>query len=44
MRVGMDPVAVPHMPPYLEQLTRPWEPEEPPYEEEGEDDDEEANE
>ena len=42
--VGVDHTVVPRMPLYLEQLTRPWEPEEPPYEEEKDDDDEEADE
>ena len=44
MQVGVDPAVVPHMPPYPEQLTRPWEPEEPPYDEEKEDDDDDKEE
>ena len=40
LRVGADPSTVPHMPPYLDQLSRPWEPEELPYEEEDEEDEE----
>ena len=34
LQVGVDAVAVPQMSPFPEQLTRPWEPEEPLYEEE----------
>ena len=30
------------MPPYPDQLSRPWEPEEPPYEEEEDEDEEEG--
>ena len=44
LRDGVDPVTMPEVPPYPNQLTRPWEPEEPPYEEKKEDDDEEADE
>ena len=40
LRVGVDPVAVPQMPPYPKQLNQPWEPEEPPYEEDEEEDNE----
>ena len=31
---GVDPASMPQVPTYTENLTRPWEPEEPPYEEE----------
>ena len=41
LRVGMDPSPIPQMPSYLEQLSRPWEPEEPPHEEDDEEDDDE---
>ena len=37
-RVGLDPTTIPQMPPYLDQLSRPWEPEAPPYEDEDEKD------
>ena len=36
MNSGVDPSTMPQMPTYPETLTRPWEPEEPPYEEEDE--------
>ena len=35
---GVDPVTMPQVPTYPENLTHPGEPEEPPYEEEEEDD------
>ena len=38
LRVSMDSSVVPQMLPYPEQLSRPWELEEPPYEEDTEDD------
>ena len=44
LRVGVDTSAVQQMPPYPEQLSRPWVPEEPPYEEEDEEDDDEDGE
>ena len=44
MRVGVDPAVMPQMPPYPEQLNRPWELEKPPYEEEEEDEDVEDDE
>ena len=44
LRVGVVPSAVPYMPPYLEQLRRPWEPDEPPYKEDDEEDDNEDDE
>ena len=44
LRVSMDPATVPQTPPYPEQLTRPWEPEEPPYDEEKEEDERETDE
>ena len=44
LRDGVDPATMPEVPPYPDQLTRPWELEEPPYEEEEEDDDEEVDE
>ena len=31
--VGVDSTTIPHMSPYPDQLSKPWEPEEPPYEE-----------
>ena len=37
---GVDPVSLPQVPIYLENLTHPWEPEEPPYENEEEEEDE----
>ena len=37
LRVGVDPSVVPQMPSYPEQLSKPWKPEEPPYEEDDED-------
>ena len=37
LRLGEDPITIPHIPPYLDQLSRPWEPKEPPYEEDDED-------
>ena len=40
LRVGVDPTTIPQMPPYPDQLSRPWEPEEPPYEDEEGDKDE----
>ena len=43
-RVYVNPSAVPQMPPYLEQLSRPSEPKEPPYEEDDEEDDDEDDE
>ena len=44
LRFGVDPSIVPQMPPYLDQLSRPWEPEEAPYKEEDEEDDDEDEE
>ena len=44
LRVGVDPSAVPQVLPYPEQLSRPWEPEEPPYDEDDEDDNEDDDE
>ena len=44
LRVGVDPAVVPQMPPYPEQLSRPWESEEPPYDEDEEEDYEVADE
>ena len=44
LQVGVDPTTVPQMPPYPEQLTRPWEPEKPPYDEDEEEDDTEDDE
>ena len=41
LRNGVDPATIPEVPAYPENLTRPWEPKEPPYEE---DDDEEDDE
>ena len=41
LTVGVDPSTIPQMPSYLEQLSKPWEPEEPPYDEEYGDEDEE---
>ena len=41
---GVDPATMPELPTYLENLTRPWEPKEPPYEEEEEEDKEEDDE
>ena len=35
LRIGMDPTTIPQ-PPYPNQLSRPWEPEEPLYDEEDE--------
>ena len=43
LRDDVDPATMPVVPTYLENLTRPWEPEEPPYEDE-EDDDEDDDE
>ena len=37
---GVDLASMPQVPIYLEILTRPWEPEEPPYEDEEENDEE----
>ena len=37
---GVDPTSMPQVPTYPENLTRPWEPDEPPYEDEEEEDDE----
>ena len=34
---GVDPSSMPQVPTYPETLNRPWEPEEPPYEEEEDD-------
>ena len=34
LRVGLDPTTIPQMLPCPDQLSRPWEPEEPPYEDE----------
>ena len=39
MRDGVDPATMPEVPTYRENLTRPWELEEPPYEEEDEEED-----
>ena len=36
-----DPTTIPQVPPYPDQLSKPWEPEESPYDEEDDDDDEE---
>ena len=44
LQVGVDPAIVPQMPPYPEQLTKPWEPEEPSYDDEEEEDDEDTDE
>ena len=44
LRDGVDPILMPEVPTYPENLTRPWEPEEPPYDEEEEDDGEEDDE
>ena len=44
MRNGVDPTTMLEVPAYLENLTCPWEPEEPPYEEEKDDDDEDDEE
>ena len=41
LRVGMDPTTIPQMSPYPNQLSRLWELEEPPYEDEEDDEDEE---
>ena len=41
---GVDPVSMPQVPIYPENLTHPWEPKEPPYEDEEEDDEETDNE
>ena len=41
LRVCVDSTAVPQMPPYPKQLSRPWEPKEPPYDQDKEDDEEE---
>ena len=41
LKVGMDPSTIPQMPPYPDQLSKPWEPDEPPYEEGDEKDDDE---
>ena len=38
--IGLDPTIMPQMPPFLDQLSRPWEPEAPPYEDEAEEDEE----
>ena len=38
LRNGVDPTTMPEVPTYPENLTHPWEPEEPPYEEEEDDD------
>ena len=38
LRNGVNPATMPEVPTYPENLTRPWEPEETPYEEEEEDD------
>ena len=35
---GVDPASMPQVPIYPENLTRPWEPEEPPYKDEEEHD------
>ena len=43
LKNGVDPATMPEVPTYPESLTHLWEPEEPPYEEE-ENDDEEGNE
>ena len=40
LRNGVDPATMPEVPAYSENLTLPWEPKEPPYDEE-EDNDEE---
>ena len=40
----VDPVTMPEVSHYPEQLTKPWEPKDPPYDEEMEDDNEEADE
>ena len=37
MRNGVDPATMPEVPTYPENLTHPWEPKVPPYEEEEED-------
>ena len=44
LRNGVDPVTMPEVPTYPENLTRPWEPEEPPYENKEEEDEEEDDE
>ena len=44
LRDGVDPTTMPKVPTSLENLTRPWELEEPPYEEEEEEDEEEDDE
>ena len=41
LRNGVDPETMPEVPTYPDNLTRAWEPKEPPYEEEEEEDDEE---
>ena len=44
LRVGVDLSIVPHMLTYPKQLTRAWEPKEPSYEEDEEEDDKDADE
>ena len=44
LRNGVDPATMPEVPTYLENLTRPWKPEAPPYEEEDEEDKEKDDE
>ena len=41
LRFGLDPTTTSQMPPLPNQLSRPWEPEVLPYEDEDEDEDEE---
>ena len=40
LHVGLDPVTTPLMPSFPDQLSRPWESEAPPYEEDDEHDEE----
>ena len=38
LRFGVDPTTIPHMLPYPNQLSRPWDLEEPPYDKDEEED------
>ena len=38
LSVGLDPTTMPQMPPFPDQLSQPWEPKAPPYEEDDEKD------
>ena len=44
LRVGMDPTTILQMPPYPDQLSRPWEPEELLFEEDEEEEEDEDEE